>query len=260
MADYVTRTGTTPVSHHWVANLWREHGLKPQKQGTFKLSKDPAFADKVADARTDSDLAAKVLRVTPALFGADGDRRYLVVFVTPAELRGRCGYPVARTDRDDHERHIGVATEELRTPADAVRGAVDVGLTRFAQPSVAHGHAIAFEHALQGRGTAVHRGGLHDLRHEPAPLRARGGRRHHCGESCAVCAGSSDLPISFCHQVAISADVDLVAAGEQAVPTDELDAHVAERLVVERDRLAAAAPEQRPAALEDEIEAAPERR
>jgi hypothetical protein len=49
MADYVTRTTGTPVSHHWVANLWREYGLKPQKQGTFKLSKDPAFADKVAD-------------------------------------------------------------------------------------------------------------------------------------------------------------------------------------------------------------------
>ena len=47
MADYVTRTTGTSVSHHWVANLWREHGLKPQKQGTFKLSKDPAFADKV---------------------------------------------------------------------------------------------------------------------------------------------------------------------------------------------------------------------
>jgi transposase len=49
MADYVTRTTGTPVSYHWVANLWREHGLKPQKQGTFKLSKDPQFADKVAD-------------------------------------------------------------------------------------------------------------------------------------------------------------------------------------------------------------------
>lgn len=49
MADYVTRITGTPVSYHWVANLWREHGLKPQKQGTFKLSKDPQFADKVAD-------------------------------------------------------------------------------------------------------------------------------------------------------------------------------------------------------------------
>jgi transposase len=49
MADYVTRTEKTPVSHHWVAGLWREHGLKPHRQGTFKISKDPQFADKVAD-------------------------------------------------------------------------------------------------------------------------------------------------------------------------------------------------------------------
>jgi transposase len=49
MADYVTRTTKTPVSHHWIANLWREQGLKPHRQGTFKLSKDPRFADKVAD-------------------------------------------------------------------------------------------------------------------------------------------------------------------------------------------------------------------
>jgi transposase len=49
MADYVSRVDKTPVSHHWVANLWREYGLKPHRQGTFKLSKDPRFADKVAD-------------------------------------------------------------------------------------------------------------------------------------------------------------------------------------------------------------------
>ncbi|GAA1649753.1 helix-turn-helix domain-containing protein [Actinoplanes couchii] len=49
MADYVTRATGTSVSHHWVANLWREHGLRPQKQSTFKLSKGPALADKVAD-------------------------------------------------------------------------------------------------------------------------------------------------------------------------------------------------------------------
>jgi hypothetical protein len=38
------------VSHHYVAKLWRETGLKPRRQGTFKVSKDPAFAEKVADA------------------------------------------------------------------------------------------------------------------------------------------------------------------------------------------------------------------
>jgi transposase len=54
MADYVTNTTGTPLSHHWVANPWRERGLKPQKQGTFKLSKDPRFADKVADIASGS--------------------------------------------------------------------------------------------------------------------------------------------------------------------------------------------------------------
>nr|WP_243715159.1 IS630 family transposase [Micromonospora sp. KC207] len=49
MAAYITRTEGVAVSHHWVANLWREHGLKPHRSGTFKLSKDPRFADKVAD-------------------------------------------------------------------------------------------------------------------------------------------------------------------------------------------------------------------
>ena len=37
------------VSHHYVAKLWRETGLKPHRHGTFKLSKDPEFAAKVAD-------------------------------------------------------------------------------------------------------------------------------------------------------------------------------------------------------------------
>ena len=37
------------VSHHYVAKLWRETGLKPHRHGTFKLSKDPQFAAKVAD-------------------------------------------------------------------------------------------------------------------------------------------------------------------------------------------------------------------
>ncbi len=32
-----------------MANLWRETGLKPHRQGTFKVSKDPAFTEKVAD-------------------------------------------------------------------------------------------------------------------------------------------------------------------------------------------------------------------
>jgi transposase len=49
MAAFIERTEGVYVSHHYVAKLWRETGLKPHRQGTFKVSKDPAFADKVAD-------------------------------------------------------------------------------------------------------------------------------------------------------------------------------------------------------------------
>ncbi|QWF86055.1 IS630 family transposase ISMsm5 [Amycolatopsis sp. CA-230715] len=49
MAAFIVRTEGVYVSHHYVAKLWREHGLRPQKQGTFKVSKDPEFAEKVAD-------------------------------------------------------------------------------------------------------------------------------------------------------------------------------------------------------------------
>jgi transposase len=49
MSEYVLRTEGTYVSHHYVAKLWRDSGLKPHRQGTFKVSRDPAFAEKVAD-------------------------------------------------------------------------------------------------------------------------------------------------------------------------------------------------------------------
>ncbi len=49
MVAFIKRTEDVSVSHHYVAKLWRDHGLKPHRQGTFKLSKDPEFAGKVAD-------------------------------------------------------------------------------------------------------------------------------------------------------------------------------------------------------------------
>jgi transposase len=49
MAAFIARTEGVPVSHHYVAKLWRDNGLKPHHHGTFKISKDPAFAEKVAD-------------------------------------------------------------------------------------------------------------------------------------------------------------------------------------------------------------------
>ena len=49
MVKFIERTEKVTVSHHYVAALWRETGLKPHRQGTFKLSRDPRFAEKVAD-------------------------------------------------------------------------------------------------------------------------------------------------------------------------------------------------------------------
>jgi transposase len=49
MAAFIARTEGVSVSHHYVATLWREHGIKPHRQGTFKVSKDSEFAEKVAD-------------------------------------------------------------------------------------------------------------------------------------------------------------------------------------------------------------------
>jgi transposase len=49
MATYVSRTEGISVSWHYVAKLWHDNDLKPGRQGTFKLSRDPAFADKVLD-------------------------------------------------------------------------------------------------------------------------------------------------------------------------------------------------------------------
>jgi transposase len=49
MAKYLKRHEGISVSHNFVAGLWRENGLQPHRLGTFKLSRDPDFAAKVAD-------------------------------------------------------------------------------------------------------------------------------------------------------------------------------------------------------------------
>lgn len=49
MAAFIARTEGAYVSHHYVAKLWRDNGIRPHRQGTFKVSKDPDFAGKVAD-------------------------------------------------------------------------------------------------------------------------------------------------------------------------------------------------------------------
>ena len=49
LADYLKRAEGIKVSFHYIARIWREEHLKPHRSGTFKLSKDSAFAEKVAD-------------------------------------------------------------------------------------------------------------------------------------------------------------------------------------------------------------------
>lgn len=50
------------------------------------------FADNIREARADTDLAVQVLDVLPGMLGEGGVRRYAVVFITPAELRGGGGF------------------------------------------------------------------------------------------------------------------------------------------------------------------------
>lgn len=49
MARHLKRHEGIDVSHNFVCVLWRENGLQSHRQGTFKLSRDPQFAVKVAD-------------------------------------------------------------------------------------------------------------------------------------------------------------------------------------------------------------------
>lgn len=49
LADHLKRHESITVSWHYIARIWREENLKPRRSGTFKISKDPAFAEKVAD-------------------------------------------------------------------------------------------------------------------------------------------------------------------------------------------------------------------
>lgn len=49
MATYLKREEGISVSHSVIARVWKENELQPWRQGTFKLSRDPEFAEKVID-------------------------------------------------------------------------------------------------------------------------------------------------------------------------------------------------------------------
>ena len=39
----------TALSASTIGRIWRQHGLKPHLSGTFKVSNDPHFAEKLED-------------------------------------------------------------------------------------------------------------------------------------------------------------------------------------------------------------------
>ncbi|MGH9447887.1 MAG: IS630 family transposase [Terriglobia bacterium] len=49
MAKYLKRNEGISVSHNFISELWLEKDLRPHRQGTFKVSRDPDFATKVVD-------------------------------------------------------------------------------------------------------------------------------------------------------------------------------------------------------------------
>jgi hypothetical protein len=49
MSKFLRRHEGISVSHTFVAGLWRENGLKPHRQGTFKLFTAPGLRAKVLD-------------------------------------------------------------------------------------------------------------------------------------------------------------------------------------------------------------------
>ncbi|WP_267890916.1 helix-turn-helix domain-containing protein [Streptomyces sp. AS58] len=49
LASHLQRREGVSVSWHYIARVWRGENLQPHRSGTFKISKDPAFAEKVAD-------------------------------------------------------------------------------------------------------------------------------------------------------------------------------------------------------------------
>ena len=44
-----TMSAATGISESTIGRIWREHGLKPHRVTTFKLSNDPRFAEKLTD-------------------------------------------------------------------------------------------------------------------------------------------------------------------------------------------------------------------
>jgi hypothetical protein len=89
------------------------------------------IADQAARAHADAAIGAEAARTMPAVLGGGEARRYLVVFTSPAEARGRLGFPSSFAEITlDHGRYrLGEhgSTSKAFGNATFVQGRFDVG-------------------------------------------------------------------------------------------------------------------------------------
>jgi len=91
------------------------------------------FADEVAEARPQAEIAREGVAVAPGLFGGDGLRRYFVAFTTPAEQRGLGGFignfGILTADRGDvtlaRSEEIATLQQQLRARDASMSGPPD---------------------------------------------------------------------------------------------------------------------------------------
>jgi transposase len=115
MARYLKRAEGIAVSHNFIAQLWRDHDLQPQRQGTFKLSNDPDFEAKVADVvglYLDPPVGAVVLSIDEKTQVQALDRTQPVL---PIDF--------AKTEKRTHD-YIRHGTTNLFAALDTVTGEV----------------------------------------------------------------------------------------------------------------------------------------
>ena len=115
MARYLKRHEGIAVSHNFIAQVWREHGLQPQRQGTFKLSNDPEFEAKVADVvglYLDPPVGAVVLSIDEKTQVQALDRTQPVL---PIDF--------AKTEKRTHD-YVRHGTTNLFAALDTVTGEV----------------------------------------------------------------------------------------------------------------------------------------
>ncbi len=87
------------------------------------------FGTEIADVEPEADLAAELAVAAPGLLGADGERRYFVIFTQPSEARGLGGFmgswaEITAVDGDLSLTRHG-RTSELRDTPDALERTID---------------------------------------------------------------------------------------------------------------------------------------